>query len=56
MPRLPVWAAGQGTLFDAPQGRRTRSNLVLDSGHVALSAVNPVTILSRFSTPEEGAE
>jgi regulator of extracellular matrix RemA (YlzA/DUF370 family) len=56
MKRLRVWAEGEGMLIDATQGRRTRSILVLDSGHVALSAVNPETILSRFTTPEEGAE
>jgi regulator of extracellular matrix RemA (YlzA/DUF370 family) len=56
MKRLRDWAEGEGKLIDATQGRRTRSILVLDSGHVALSAVNPETILSRFTTPEEGAE
>ena len=56
MKRLRDWAEGEGKLIDATQGRRTRSILVLDSGHVALSAVNPETILTRFTTPEEGAE
>ena len=55
MKRLRDWAEGEGKLIDATQGRRTRSILVLDSGHVALSAVNPETILTRFTTPEEGA-
>jgi regulator of extracellular matrix RemA (YlzA/DUF370 family) len=56
MKRLRDWAEGEGKLIDATQGRRTRSILVLDSGHVVLSAVNPETILSRFTAPEEGAE
>ena len=56
MKRLRDWAEGEGKLIDATQGRRTRSILVLDSGHIALSAVNPETILTRFTTPEEGAE
>ncbi len=56
MKRLRDWAEGEGKLIDATQGRRTRSILVLDSGHVALSAVNPETILTRFTSPDGGAE
>ena len=56
MKRLRDWAEGEGKLIDATQGRRTRSILVLDSGHVALSAVNPETIQARFMAPEEAAE
>jgi regulator of extracellular matrix RemA (YlzA/DUF370 family) len=53
MKRLRDWAEGEGKLIDATQGRRTRSILVTDSGHVVLSAVNPETMLSRFTTGEE---
>jgi hypothetical protein len=56
MKRLRDWAEGEGKLIDATQGRRTRSILVTDSGHVVLSAVNPETILARFTTGEETPE
>jgi hypothetical protein len=56
MKRLREWAEGEGKLIDATQGRRTRSILVTDSGHVVLSAVNPDTILTRFTSGEEVAE
>lgn len=35
-------------LIDATYGRRTKSVLVMDSGHVILSALQPETISSRF--------
>lgn len=33
---------------DATYGRRTRAVLIMDSGHVILSAVQPETVASRF--------
>lgn len=33
--------------IDATYGRRTRSVLIMDSGHIILSAVQPETIASR---------
>jgi regulator of extracellular matrix RemA (YlzA/DUF370 family) len=56
MKRLRDWAEGEGKLIDATQGRRTRSILVTDSGHVVLSAVNPETIHARWTTGEETPE
>ena len=56
MKRLRDWAEGAGKLVDATQGRRTRSIVVTDSGHVVLSAVNPETILARLTTGEEMPE
>ena len=38
-----------------PQGRRTRSILVLDDDHIVLSAINPETIASRLEL-EAGEE
>lgn len=35
-------------LVDATFGRRTRSVIVMDSGHVLLAAIQPETILSRL--------
>ena len=47
-------AEQRGLLVDATQGRRTRSILVLDSGHVVMSAVNPETVAARLETGEQG--
>ncbi len=33
---------------DATYGRRTRAVLIMDSGHVILSAIQPETVASRF--------
>lgn len=38
----------RGLLVDATYGRRTRAVLVMDSGHVVLSPVQPETISHRF--------
>ena len=42
-------ARDKGVLIDAACGRRTRSVLVMDSGHVILSAVQPETLALRCS-------
>ena len=52
--RLRDDAEQRGLLVDATQGRRTRSMLVMDSGHVVMSAVNPETIAARIESGEEG--
>ncbi|MBQ2888056.1 MAG: DUF370 domain-containing protein [Firmicutes bacterium] len=39
---------GHGTLVDATYGRRTRAVLVMDSGHIVLSPIQPETISHRF--------
>ncbi len=36
------------TAIDATCGRRTRAVLIMDSGHIILSAVQPETIASRL--------
>lgn len=38
----------RGLLIDATYGRRTRSVIVTDSGHIILSPVQPETISHRF--------
>ena len=52
--RLRDDAEQRGLLVDATQGRRTRSMLVMDSGHIVMSAVNPETIAARIESGEEG--
>ena len=41
------------TLIDASCGRRTRAVLIMDSGHVVLSAVQPETVAHRLSDDRE---
>ena len=37
-----------GNLIDATQGRKTRSVLIMDSGHIILSYLNPEKIAERL--------
>lgn len=46
--RLIADAREAGRLVDATCGRRTRAVLVIDSGHVILSAVQPETVRQRL--------
>ena len=39
----------RGDLIDATYGRRTRAVIIMDSGHVILSALQPETIGARLS-------
>ncbi len=45
--RLVQEAKDNKTAVDATYGRRTRSVIIMDSGHVILSAVQPETIAGR---------
>ncbi|MEW6220343.1 MAG: DUF370 domain-containing protein [Thermodesulfobacteriota bacterium] len=47
-------AKANSRLVDATEGRRTRSVIVLDSGHVVLSSVQPETIALRLATSGDG--
>ena len=40
--------------IDATYGRRTRSVIIMDSGHIILSAVQPETIAGRVDTGLDG--
>ena len=46
--RIISEARGDGKLIDATYGRRTRAVIIIDSGHVILSAVQPETVASRL--------
>ena len=37
-----------GVLIDATYGRRTRAVIIMDSGHVVLSSIQPETVANRF--------
>ena len=46
-------ARDNGVLIDATYGRRTRAVIVMDSGHVVLSAIQPETVANRFIQTDE---
>jgi len=49
----------QGLLVDATYGRRTRAVIVMDTGHIILSAIAPETVAGRITgknDPEAGAQ
>ena len=46
----------KGGLIDATYGRRTRAVLIMDSGHVVLSALQPETVAGRLAGKYEPAE
>ena len=46
-------AREKGTLIDASFGRKTKTVLVMDSGHVILSGIQPETVGARMSAEGE---
>lgn len=46
--RIVQEAKENKTAVDATYGRRTRAVIIMDSGHVILSAVQPETVAGRF--------
>jgi regulator of extracellular matrix RemA (YlzA/DUF370 family) len=49
-------ARDKGFLIDATYGRRTRAVIMMDSDHVVLSAIQPVTVATRLSDANESVE
>ena len=47
--RIIQEARDKGILIDATYGRRTRAVIVMDSGHVILSAIQPETVAGRMT-------
>ena len=47
-------ARDNGVLIDATYGRRTRAVIVMDSGHVILSAIQPETVANSLAEKEDG--
>jgi regulator of extracellular matrix RemA (YlzA/DUF370 family) len=43
----------KGVVIDATYGRRTRAVLIMDSGHIVLSALQPETIANRLEHNED---
>lgn len=46
--RIVQEAKDKGTAVDATYGRRTRAVVIMDSGHIILSAVQPETVAGRL--------
>ena len=46
--RMVQEAKDSKTAIDATCGRRTRAVIIMDSGHIILSAVQPETVASRL--------
>ncbi|MBE6893460.1 MAG: DUF370 domain-containing protein [Ruminococcaceae bacterium] len=51
--RIITEAREKGTLIDASFGRKTKTVLVMDSGHVILSGIQPETVGARISAEGE---
>jgi regulator of extracellular matrix RemA (YlzA/DUF370 family) len=51
--RLVQEARESNRLIDATYGRRTRAVIMMDSGHVILSAVQPETVAGRIGQQNE---
>ncbi|WP_027407081.1 extracellular matrix/biofilm regulator RemA [Anaerovibrio sp. RM50] len=51
--RVMQEARDRGQLVDATYGRRTRAVIIMDSGHVILSAVQPDTMSHRFDEEDK---
>lgn len=51
--RIIQEAREKGMLIDATYGRRTRAVVVMDSGHVVLSSIQPETVANRLYDDEE---
>ena len=50
--RIVQEAKDSKTAVDATSGRRTRAVIIMDSGHIILSAVQPETVAGRADKPE----
>lgn len=47
--RLVQEARDKSLLIDATSGRKTRAVIIMDTGHIVLSAVQPETVVSRLN-------
>ena len=51
--RIVQEAKDNGTAIDATYGRKTRAVLIMDSGHVVLSSIQPETVASRLDKDDD---
>ena len=54
--RIIQEARDSGVLIDATYGRRTRAVIIMDSGHVVLSSIQPETVANRLDEDEDEDE
>lgn len=54
--RIVQEAKDSKVAIDATYGRRTRSVIIMDSGHIILSAVQPETIAGRVGNDSQDVE
>jgi len=54
--RIITEARDKGSLVDATYGRRTRAVVIMDSGHVILSAIQPETVAGRVMNKSHGED
>ncbi|MCL2842636.1 MAG: DUF370 domain-containing protein [Oscillospiraceae bacterium] len=54
--RIITEARDKGSLVDATYGRRTRAVVIMDSGHVILSAIQPETVAGRIAGKSHGED
>ena len=54
--RMVQDAKDEKNAIDATYGRRTRSVIIMDSGHIILSAVQPETIANRLNIADDEEE
>jgi hypothetical protein len=52
--RLRRDVAEKGQLIDATGGRKTRSMIIMDTGHVVLCSLQPETLRARLDQKERG--
>ena len=50
--RMVQESRDRGTLIDATFGRKTKAVLIMDSGHVVLSAFQPASVAGRLTGKE----
>ena len=50
--RMVQESRDRGTLIDASFGRKTRAVLIMDSGHIVLSAFQPASVAGRLGGKE----
>jgi regulator of extracellular matrix RemA (YlzA/DUF370 family) len=53
--RLVEQAGGQGMLVDMTNGKRTKAIIIMDSGHIVLTAIGSKTIANRVEASRSGS-
>lgn len=51
--RIVQEAKDEGTAIDATYGRKTRAVIIMDSGHIVLSSIQPETVAGRLEKDGE---